>query len=418
MNHEKKVSTDIASIIGCDFCLVARQQYFTVLIVWNWGLVWKPGMHEDSITHTFVIYDNPNAKRAAAIAAPLDVQMVNLATSGETSLKNANAAIVRADLGIPGNVVKLKAMFSTAPASCPKIFLIDGGRNLHRSKVQAAALGGVQIQRNPQEARAVYQALRQLKVPLRKRRDPLNTVVVAKGAGGESINAASKFLRESFGSVISGVPPFDFSEAEAVGNQVLEGVKSAGLDNWLDTVREYHEATFQHCLLVAGATAAYALYADFSEEERISIMIAALLHDIGKSAIPLAILEKPGKLTEEEFSVIKTHPMVAHDYLRNDKDLSAEILDAITHHHEFLDGTGYPDQLKGTEIRKMTRIMTVCDIYGALSERRSYHEPKTSGQCIQILSGMALDGKVDFDVVCTLALAVGVKPPLKHSLQD
>lgn len=372
-------------------------------------------MNEDLITHTFVICDDPNAKQAAAIAAPLDVQMVNLSASGDTSLKNANAAIVRVDLGNSRNVVQLKAMFSTAPLSCPKIFLIDGGRDLHRSKVQAAALGGMQIQRNPQEARAVYQALRKLKVPLRKRKDPLKEVVVAEGAGSESINAASKFLRESFGSVITGVPPFDFAEVEAVGNQVLAGVKTAGLDNWLDTVREYHEATFQHCLLVAGATAAYALYADFSKEERLSIMIAALLHDIGKSAIPLAILEKPGKLTEEEFSVIKTHPMVAHDYLCHDKDLSAEILAAITHHHEFLDGTGYPDQLKGTEIRKMTRIMTVCDIFGALSERRSYHEPKTSEQCIQILSGMALNGKVDFDVVCTLALAVGVKPPLKHS---
>lgn len=372
-------------------------------------------MTEDSVTHTFVIYDDPNAKQAAAIAAPLDVQLVNLSGSSDTSLKNANAAIVRVDLGNSRNVVRLKAMFSTAPLSCPKMFLIDGGRDLHRSKVQSAALGGMQIQRSPQEARTVYQALRKLKVPLRKRKDPFKEIVVAEGAGGASINAASKFLKESFGSVISGVPPFDFSEVEAVGNQVLSGVRTAGLDSWLDTVREYHEATFQHCLLVAGATAAYALYSDFSDEERISIMIAALLHDIGKSAIPLAILEKPGKLTEEEFSVIKTHPMVAHDYLCDDKELAPEILAAITHHHEFLDGTGYPDQLKGTEIRKMTRIMTVCDIFGALSERRSYHEPRTSEQSIQILLGMALNGKVDYDVVCTLALAVGVVIPLNRS---
>lgn len=372
-------------------------------------------MTETSTTYTFMIYDDGNAKQAAAIAGSLDMQLVNLNASGGESLENANAAIVRVDLSNPQNVVQLKAMFSSAPSTIPKLFLIDGKRNLHLSKIQSSALGGKQILRHPQEARAVYKALRDCKVPLRKRQVPFQEKVVAEGAGSPSINAASRFLRESFGSVITGEPPFDFSDADTVGDQVLNGVDQVGLDNWLDTVRQYHEATFQHCLLVAGATAAYALYADFSEEERRSIMIAALLHDIGKSAIPLAILEKPGKLTEGEFSIIKTHPRVAHDYLRHDKDLSPEILFAITHHHEFLDGSGYPDRLKGTQITKSTRILTVCDIFGALSERRSYHEPRTSEQAIQILTGMALDGKLDYDVVCTLALAVGVDSPVKQA---
>ncbi len=173
-------------------------------------------------------------------------------------------------------------------------------------------------------------------------------------------------------------------------------------------MRGHHDGTFQHCLLVTGAAVAYALQAGLSARDRLTLTVAALLHDIGKAEIPLGILDKPGKLTDDEFAVIKRHPLIARDYLLTQQNLPPEVIAAVTQHHEYLDGSGYPHQLQGDQIAPLAHILTVCDVYGALVERRAYKSPKTPYEAIMILSDMARQGKVDYPIVRTLGLAAGV----------
>jgi HD-GYP domain-containing protein (c-di-GMP phosphodiesterase class II) len=117
------------------------------------------------------------------------------------------------------------------------------------------------------------------------------------------------------------------------------------------------------------------------------------LHDVGKAFVPRAILEKPGKLTEEETSEIRKHPQLGYDALAAQGDFPPEMLDVVLHHHELLDGTGYPDRLRGEGITDIVRLTTIADIYAALVEKRAYRMPFTHAEAFAVMEQMG--GKLD-----------------------
>ncbi len=169
------------------------------------------------------------------------------------------------------------------------------------------------------------------------------------------------------------------------------------LGAWLDMVWQHDDATYQHCLLVAGLAAAFARLLGFPEEARRLVTSAAALHDIGKARIPLELLHKPGKLTPDEFAVVRSHPQIGYDMLRAQGGFAHEVLAATRSHHEYLDGTGYPLGLRGAEISDVVRIITICDIYAALIERRSYKAPMAPGEAYDVLAAMG--EKLDPDLL-------------------
>lgn len=115
------------------------------------------------------------------------------------------------------------------------------------------------------------------------------------------------------------------------------------------------------------------------------LAIAALLHDIGKSTIDFSIINKPGKLTKEEFEIIKTHSKNGYDILKATEMFDPVICNAVLSHHENEDGTGYPNRIKGNEIPLYSRIIHICDVYAALTTKRCYKEAWTSEKAISIL---------------------------------
>jgi len=123
---------------------------------------------------------------------------------------------------------------------------------------------------------------------------------------------------------------------------------------------------------------------------------AGMLHDIGKIALDYSILEKPGKLSIEEFDVVKKHPEVGYRILSS-AGIYQEILDGVLHHHERYDGNGYPKGLKGEEIPLLARILTVCDAYDAMLSNRPYREALSCNDAVDELkkcSGSQFDPKV------------------------
>ena len=122
-----------------------------------------------------------------------------------------------------------------------------------------------------------------------------------------------------------------------------------------------------------------------------------MFHDVGKAKIPLAILDKPGRLDDRERAVIETHSAAGYDALKGTRGISSEILDAVRHHHEYLDGSGYPDALCAAGISDIVRILTISDIFSALIEDRRYKPTTSRTEAYEILCGMR--GKLEGPLV-------------------
>ena len=177
-----------------------------------------------------------------------------------------------------------------------------------------------------------------------------------------------------------------------VGNEIdpiLRAMKEGGLQRWLDLVVAHDDQTVRHCLLVAGLAAHFALHLGLSIDDRTSFMRAALVHDVGKAMIPLKILQKPGPLDAEELQIMREHAALGHEMLVASGMTDAHALTATRHHHEMLDGSGYPDGLSGEAICDPVRLLTICDIYAALTEDRPYRPAMSQAKALTILRGMA-----------------------------
>jgi HD-GYP domain-containing protein (c-di-GMP phosphodiesterase class II) len=125
--------------------------------------------------------------------------------------------------------------------------------------------------------------------------------------------------------------------------------------------------------------------------------MAATLHDVGKARIPLSILDKPGRLDPVEDEIMKRHPVIGYELLKDLSGISAEVLDGVRHHHEYLDGSGYPDGLTAEGISDLVRLLTISDIFAALVEQRPYRPPMSREAAYKVLCGM--EGKLEGSLV-------------------
>ncbi len=130
--------------------------------------------------------------------------------------------------------------------------------------------------------------------------------------------------------------------------------------------------TYMHSVAVCALMVALARQLQLDEAQTLAAGMAGLLHDIGKAKVPLEVLNKPGRLTDDEFTVVKGHPEHGHAMLRAIGDVDADVLDACLHHHEKMDGTGYPHRLEETQIGLMARMTAICDVYDAVTSDRPY----------------------------------------------
>jgi putative nucleotidyltransferase with HDIG domain len=159
--------------------------------------------------------------------------------------------------------------------------------------------------------------------------------------------------------------------------------------------------THEHSLGVSNYASLFSRYYNFDEELTMKMKIAALLHDIGKLAIPNHILDKPGKLNAEEYSMIKSHAYYTKLILGNISGME-EITPWAANHHETLRGTGYPEGIGADRLCHKSRIMAVCDVYQALTEDRPYRDGMQKEKALGIIDSMVEVGNLDADVVKAL----------------
>lgn len=206
------------------------------------------------------------------------------------------------------------------------------------------------------------------------------------------VSAATVAFSDMLAAAAAGKPlPLDAIDQGVLS--INRAASGASLDDWLALVRGHDDMTYQHCLLVSGLAAAFGSHLGFCEEDRKLLTCAAVLHDVGKARIPLGILQKDGGLSATEREIVSKHPQFGYDMLVAQGDVRRDVLAAVLSHHEYLDGSGYPNGLRGGEISDLVRMVTICDVYGALIERRSYKPALEPCAAFGILANMT--GKLD-----------------------
>ena len=224
-------------------------------------------------------------------------------------------------------------------------------------------------------------------------------------AAAASITVAATALGDMFEALTFG-SAVKMPTVVSAGAEIVEAIGDVGFPTWVDAVRQHHEGTFQHCLIVTGLASSFGRATGMSRVDTITLTTAGLLHDIGKAAVPVSILDKPGQLTAREFDIIRTHPARGYDHLVGQDGVDPDVLAAVRSHHEYLDGSGYPDGLAGNAIGDLTRILTICDVYGAMIERRAYKSPKSSAEAMAAIEEMVEAGKLERPLVRAFHQAV------------
>jgi len=149
------------------------------------------------------------------------------------------------------------------------------------------------------------------------------------------------------------------------------------------TAHDYY--THTHSLNVSIYTLSLGSALGIDGKELESLGMSAMLHDLGKSKVDYAIINKNGKLSDEEFEKMSFHPHYGHEIALALGITDENILSGIRHHHEKTGGGGYPDNLKGEQISQFARIIGVCDVFDALTTKRSYKEPMTSFEALKLM---------------------------------
>lgn len=162
------------------------------------------------------------------------------------------------------------------------------------------------------------------------------------------------------------------------------------------TAHDYY--THTHSINVSIYTLSLGAFLGIEGEDLEVLGMAAVLHDIGKSKVNFDIINKNGKLTDVEFEEMKMHPAAGHKIALELGITDERILTGIRHHHEKLVGGGYPDGLKGDSISQFARIIGVCDVFDALTTKRSYKDPMSTFESIKLMKE-AMKGHLDFDIV-------------------
>jgi HD-GYP domain-containing protein (c-di-GMP phosphodiesterase class II) len=177
----------------------------------------------------------------------------------------------------------------------------------------------------------------------------------------------------------------------------------------LARLKNQDDYTYMHSVAVCALMIALAKQLDLTEDQIKEAGTAGLLHDIGKMSVDSSILNKPGKLTDLEFEMVRRHPEEGHQYLLQAGGISDAALDVCLHHHERVDGTGYPYQLKGEELSLYAKMGAICDVYDAITSNRPYKAGWCPADSIKKMASWS-GTHFDADVFKAFVRTVGIYP--------
>jgi putative nucleotidyltransferase with HDIG domain len=196
---------------------------------------------------------------------------------------------------------------------------------------------------------------------------------------------------------------------ELVGEMADSISRSPNAMLWLTHMKKRDEYTSIHCMNVSILAITFGRTLGLDRQRLELLGLGALLHDIGKMEVPLEILNKPGRLTDEEFDIVKSHSMNGYNLLRQKEDMPTEVLEIVRSHHERINGRGYPQGLTGELIDQLTQITSIVDVYDAITSDRCYHDGISPHEALKNMFDWAGDN-FDAELVEQFIKCLGIYP--------
>jgi putative nucleotidyltransferase with HDIG domain len=293
----------------------------------------------------------------------------------------ADCVVFDVSLNDPTHVDAVRSGYMTADIGpMHRVFLAD--ESTRSTLIQAQVLGANDVVRRVDVASLLraHFALRTAKSPEER-----------------ALAASQTALAKVFSLGLAEGQPVSQADLDDACQIITGSLSETDLATWISQVRTHHSQTFQHCLLVTGVAVAFGNSLGVRPLDLKRLAMGALVHDVGKSRVPLHILEKPGPLDAAELAIMREHPITGRDILQRSSGFDPEMVDLVAHHHELLDGSGYPYGLAGGEIADLVRVITISDIFAALIENRPYKAPLSNDDAFAILEGMS--HKLDLPLV-------------------
>ncbi|HQX58111.1 MAG TPA: HD-GYP domain-containing protein [Burkholderiaceae bacterium] len=232
--------------------------------------------------------------------------------------------------------------------------------------------------------------------------EELERAALICAAGREAVT--SMFQEARMGNTVDAAGVSDL--VEEISNSVARNTSALISLARLKTADDY---TYMHSVAVCAMMIALARQLNLGEDAARSAGVAGLLHDVGKMLVPWDVLNKPGKLTDAEFAVVKNHPVLGHRFLVDSSNIDPIALDVCLNHHEKVDGTGYPHGLKADAISVFAKMAAVCDVYDAITSNRPYKSGWDPSESLRQM-GLWASGHFDLPVFQAFAKTLGIYP--------
>lgn len=182
--------------------------------------------------------------------------------------------------------------------------------------------------------------------------------------------------------------PIPYGDVRDSCASLVEAVSHRNFDALLDSVKGHDNYTYVHSIRVATFLSHFGHELGLRGDDLLTLATGGLLHDIGKVSIPQEVLNKPGRLNDEEVRVMRGHVVLSAEMLDHMTDVPRGVTTIAAQHHEKVDGTGYPRGLKGSALNELARMAAIVDVFGALTDRRVYKDPMAPEAALDLMADM------------------------------
>lgn len=234
---------------------------------------------------------------------------------------------------------------------------------------------------------------------------------------GEELDRAAALVKQSRAAVLSLFSEarlgraMDAERCAPLVGEITESVwRNPGALISLARLKTHDDYSYMHSVAVCALMVSLARQLGQDETQAREAGMAGLLHDMGKALMPIEVLNKPGKLTAEEFDIIRGHPQRGHDLLRQGSGVPAVAFDVCLSHHERPDGKGYPHGASGDSLSTVARMGAVCDVYDAITSDRPYKEGWDPAESIGRMAEWVKQGQFDPAVFAAFVKSLGIYP--------
>ena len=217
-------------------------------------------------------------------------------------------------------------------------------------------------------------------------------------AASAALSASLSSFEDCFSRVQNG-EAMPMEAIAAACRRVRDSAQIGTIGGWIDALDGHHNYSFRHSMFVCGTLTYFANAIGIRGDELQLLTVGGLIHDVGKSQVPVAVLDKPGQLDPDEWQQMRRHPEHSREILLREQGLDRDAYEMAVHHHEKLDGTGYPDGLAGSQISDHVRLMSIADVYAALIDKRSYKGAMTKHAALDKMA--EFKGHLDMDILRT-----------------